>query len=157
FIAKCKIRRSEHCAMQDSSNSSERPIEVISRRMQRLDRSHRALSGALGGLALASAGLLLVWNLVPRVFPAGAHDMLGAVPLVSIAVAYLSYEAMRGGRAKERLKAVLLALAFFFWAANQLWPNAPRARLFNDVAVALFVLDMFLVIHGWPKRFPDKE
>ncbi len=34
--------------------------------------------------------------------------------------------------------------------ANQLWPEHTAATLFNDIAIALFVLDVFLVIVGWP-------
>ncbi len=49
----------------------------------------------------------------------------------------------------------MLAVAFLFWAANQLWPNLPQATLFNDVAIALFVLDVFLVMVGWPASSPD--
>jgi hypothetical protein len=47
-------------------------------------------------------------------------------------------------------KSVLLAAAFLFWAANQFWPNLPQATLFNDIAIGLFVLDLFLVMTGWP-------
>jgi hypothetical protein len=39
-----------------------------------------------------------------------------------------------------------------FWAANQLWPGSLRqATLCNDIAIALFVIDVFLTIVGWPK------
>jgi hypothetical protein len=51
----------------------------------------------------------------------------------------------------------LLAIAFLFWAANQLWPGSAYATLFNDVAIALFVLDVFLVIVGWPATSPDES
>ena len=57
----------------------------------------------------------------------------------------------------EMVKAVMLALAFLFWAANQLWPDLPQATLFNDIAIALFVLDVFLVIVGWPATSPDES
>ncbi len=46
----------------------------------------------------------------------------------------------------EMAKAIMLAAAFLFWAANQFWPSLPEATLFNDIAIALFVLDVFLVI-----------
>jgi hypothetical protein len=58
---------------------------------------------------------------------------------------------------KELAKAVMLAVAFLFWAANQLWPNSPQATLFNDIAIALFVLDVFLVMIGWPPTSPDES
>ena len=40
----------------------------------------------------------------------------------------------------------MLAAAFLFWAANQLWPDSSRAMLFNDIAIGLFILDVFLVM-----------
>ena len=35
---------------------------------------------------------------------------------------------------------MMLAVAFLFWAANQLWPDLPQATPFNDIAIVLFVL-----------------
>ena len=57
----------------------------------------------------------------------------------------------------ELVKAVLLVAAFLFWAANQFWPELPQATLFNDVAIALFILDVFLVMIGWPATCPDES
>lgn len=94
--------------------------------------------------------MLLAWDVRPELFPPRAHDVLGALPLALIAVTYLVHEAVRRARPLEFLKALLLALAFLFWAANQLLPDAPRATLFNDLAIALFVLDVFWVLVGWP-------
>ena len=51
----------------------------------------------------------------------------------------------------------MLAAAFLFWAGNQLWPDARCAVLLNDIAIALFVLDVFLVIIGWPPTSPDES
>jgi hypothetical protein len=110
----------------------------------------RFVSVLLAALTLAAAGVLLVWDAAPGRFPRGAHDVLGALPLGLIAVAYLAHQTVRRPRAAELLKAVLLAIAFLFWAANQLWPDLPQATLFNDLAIVLFVLDLFLVIVGRP-------
>jgi hypothetical protein len=73
-----------------------------------------------------------------------------------IAVAYLVYQAARRPALLEFVKAIMLAMAFLFWAANQLWPGLRQATLFNDTAIALFVLDVFLVIIGWPWASPDE-
>src|ERR1035441_3656239 len=48
-------------------------------------------------------------------------------------------------------------LASLFWAANQFWPDSPQATLYNDIAIALFVLDVFLVMIGWPPTSPDSS
>jgi hypothetical protein len=123
----------------------------------RLDRAHRALPVVLGVVTLSDVGLLLVWDVFPQWFPARSHDFLGAFSLAMIAVAYLVYQVVHRPPARELVKAVLLAVAFLFWAANQFWPNSPQATLFNDVAIALFVFDVFLVIIGWPPTSPDSS
>jgi hypothetical protein len=123
----------------------------------RLDRTHRVLPVILGIVTLAGVGVLFVWDAWPRLFPAGSHDVLGAFPLAMIALAYLAYQIAHRPPRLELVKAILLAVAFLFWAANQLWPNFPQAMLFNDIAIGLFVLDVFLVMVGWPATSPDES
>ena len=123
----------------------------------RLDRVHRALPVILGVVTLAAAGVLLTWDALPEYFPAGAHNVLAAFPLATIALAYLVYQSAHRPPFRELVKAILLSAAFVFWAANQLWPDSRQATLFNDIAVALFVLDIFLVMIGWPATSPDES
>ena len=124
---------------------------------KRLDRAHRTMSLVLGVQTLVSLTMLLAWNVNPKFFPIRAHGFLAAFPLTMIAIAYLLYQSARRPSTKEFLKAMMLAVAFLFWAANQLWPDLPQATLFNDIAIALFVLDVFLVIIGWPTTSPDES
>jgi hypothetical protein len=123
---------------------------------RRLNPRRRLLSAILGLITMASVSMLLVWDAAPRLFPARAHDILGAFPLAMIAIAYLVYQVAHRPAPAEFLKAILLAVAFLFWAWNQLWPDLRQATLFNDIAIALFVLDVFLVIVGWPATSPDE-
>ena len=111
----------------------------------------------LGVVTLACVGVLLAWDAYPRLFPARAHDSLAAFPLAMIAFAYLVYQTAHRPARPELVKAVLLAVAFLFWAANQLWPDSRQATLFNDIAIALFILDVFLVMVGWPATSPDES
>ena len=104
----------------------------------------------LGQLTLVSLLLLIAWDAYPRAFPARAHALLGALPLALIALTYVLYQALRRPRAWDLVKAMILGAAFLLWAANQFWPQAPTATLWNDLAIALFVLDVFLVVAGWP-------
>ena len=92
----------------------------------RLDRAHRAITVIVGVITLASVAVLLAWDASPQLFPAKAHDVLGAFPLAMIAVAYLIYQNAHRPPIREFLKAVMLAVAFLFWAANQLWPESPQ-------------------------------
>jgi uncharacterized membrane protein len=124
---------------------------------KRLDRAHRAMPLVLGVVTLISVGVLLAWDVNPKFFPARAHGLLAAFPLAMIAIAYLLYQRARRPAVKEFVKAMMLAVAFLFWAANQLWPDLPQATLFNDIAIALFVLDVFLVMIGWPTTSPDES
>src|SRR5579872_6428387 len=123
----------------------------------RLDRAHRAMPVILGTMTLILVVVLLVWDAFPKLFPPSAHDSLGALPLALIAVAYLVYETVRRPGRAELLKSVLLAIAFLLWAANQYWPDIPQATLLNDLAIALFVFDVFLVMIGWPASSPDES
>src|ERR1700758_5213132 len=97
----------------------------------RLDRARRGLAVFLGSVTLASVVVLFVWNVAPQLFPARAHDFLGAFSLAMIAVAYLVYQAAHRPSSKELAKAVMLAVAFLFWAGNQLWPESRYATLLN--------------------------
>ncbi len=118
--------------------------------MSILRRDRRSLPVILCVVTLISVGVLLVWDLVPGLFPAKAHDFLAALPLAMIACVCLLYEAVRRPSRSELVKAILLACAFLFWAANQLWPTLPHATLFNDLAIALFVFDVFLAMTSRP-------
>jgi len=121
----------------------------------RLDRAGRLLSLILGIVALACVVLLLVQDAEPRLFPSGSHEFLAAFSLTAIAFAYLVFQLAYRPALMELAKAILLAAAFLFWAANEFWPNLPEAPLFNDIAIGLFVLDVFLVIKGWPPASKD--
>jgi hypothetical protein len=123
----------------------------------RLDRTHRVLPVFLGAVTLAGVCVLLVWDAFPRMFPAGSHDYIAAFPLALIAFAYLAYQIAHRPAAREFAKAIMLAVAFLFWAANQLWPDLRQATLFNDIAIALFVLDVFLILVGWPATSQDES
>jgi hypothetical protein len=105
---------------------------------------------AFGTLTLATVALLLAWDAVPQVFPRDAHALLGSAPLALIAVSFVVYTAARHPSPFELVKMVVLAAAFLFWAANQLFSESPHAVLLNDLAIALFVLDVFLSIVGMP-------
>jgi hypothetical protein len=121
----------------------------------RLDRAHRALPVILGVVTLSGAILLLVCDAFPWIFSTANHNALAACSLAMTAIAYLLYQFAHRPAPMEFLKAVLLAVAFLFWAANQVCTSPRAATLFNDMAIALFVLDVFLVMVGWPTTSPD--
>ena len=119
-------------------------------------RLQRTLPASAGVLALLSVGALLICDASPRHFPANVHDTLATLPLVLAAIAFLLLQAVRRARLAEWAKATILAVAFLFWGASQIWEDRAIAMLCNDMAVALFVLDVVLVIFGWPSDIPPE-
>ena len=98
-----------------------------------------------------------MWDVYSSLFSAKVHAILECLTLVLIAFAYLIYQSAHRPPLKEWIKAIMLAIAFLFWAANQVAPSPRQAMIFNDVAIALFVLDVFLVMIGWPATSPDES
>jgi hypothetical protein len=126
----------------------------------------RAIPQTLGALTVLTLVPLLIWDTSPERFPERAHDSLAALPLALIALAWVLHRATRRSPLPELGKAFLLGAAFLFWAANQFWPDQPLATMFNDVAIALFVVDVFLAMRerptgatanatGEPSRLPE--
>lgn len=100
----------------------------------------------LAAITLVGIAALLLWDFRPQMFPANAHAVLGAFPLVMIAFAWLAHHAGRRASGRDWMKAAVLAAAFLFWAANQCVRDPRTATVCNDIAIALFVLDLFFVI-----------
>jgi len=94
---------------------------------------------SLAAITLGSSAILVLLDFRPQVFPPREHGYLASFPLGAIAIAWVLWQVARKATASELLRAVLLAAAFLFWAANQLWSDTPRATLYNDLAAGLFV------------------
>ena len=109
-------------------------------------RALRTVPLLLATFALAGIAALLAWDVRPQLFPASAHAVLGSFPLAMIALAWLAYHTPKRASFSEWLKAALLAAAFCFWAANQCLHDAHSATVCNDIAIALFVIDLVWVI-----------
>lgn len=113
-------------------------------------RSAMRAARFLGVAALAGSAALLLWHVAPGAFPNRTHEFLASFALGAVALAWLLWQASQKPGSRHLLRAVLLAAAFLFWSANQLWPDIRPATLFNDAAVGLFVLDVYLAMIGWP-------
>lgn len=123
----------------------------------KIARVHQAIPAILGVLTVASVVVLYAWDAFPTSFPARSHDFLGAFSLTMIALAYLAHQGVQRPPFREWVRAVIVIAAFAFWAGNQLWPDSHQTILLNDVAIGLFVLDVFFVLIGWPATSPDES
>jgi hypothetical protein len=108
----------------------------------------------MGACTLSSVGLLVVRDVFPTWFPAQAHHLLASIALVLTAGLVLAQHIVGRSVRGELAKALALTAAFLFWAANSLWPRASLAPTFNDAAIALFALDVLLVIFARHPRTP---
>jgi peptidoglycan/LPS O-acetylase OafA/YrhL len=115
-------------------------------------RRPQLVLAVLAVITLASADLLLAQDGLPRWFPPHAHELLATLPLGLAALCLLASHMVRRVALRELPKTLVLVAGFLFWSANQLWPHSSRAPIFNDIAIALFALDVVLVIVG---RAPD--
>jgi hypothetical protein len=113
-------------------------------------RIRMSLPVVAGALTLLSVSILALDDACPQWFPPDIHDVLATLPLVLIALACLLLQLVRRAPPGEWAKALIVAMAFLFWAANQIWPDRTARIFFNDAAIGLFVVDAFLVIVGWP-------
>jgi hypothetical protein len=76
------------------------------------------------------------------------EEAVSARELIAIAVACLACHATWTPRPLDLIKRVLLSAAFLSWAASQLSPHAAWAPIATDIAIALFVLDLALLLWG---------
>jgi hypothetical protein len=106
----------------------------------------------LAAIALAGICVLLAWDVHPQLFAPKAHSLLGAFPLALIAFTWLAHHALQRASFRDSLKAILLSIAFLFWAANQCLSNLRLATVCNDIAIALFVLDLVFIIASRPSE-----
>ena len=108
----------------------------------------RAVTNLFVGCALLTSLVLLVLDAWTGFRESDARRIVSAAPLIAIAFACLSYHATWRPAPADLLKRVLLSAAFLVWAANQLFPDEGWAPVANDVAIALFVLDLALILLG---------
>jgi hypothetical protein len=97
-------------------------------------------------LTIMSLIVLATHDVSPSWFTERAHRSIAAFPLLLSAVALVVLQVARRLTVMERVKRIMLAGAFLFWAVNQFWPDLRAATLFNDIAIVLFVLDICLGI-----------
>jgi hypothetical protein len=106
----------------------------------------RTVTVVLLAVALAGSLLLLGLDVSPGFREGNARRVVSAMPLIAIALACLAFHATWTPEPLDLLKRVLLSAAFLFWAATQLFPRAGWTAVANDMAIALFVLDLALIL-----------
>jgi peptidoglycan/LPS O-acetylase OafA/YrhL len=115
-------------------------------------RFFRGLSTVLFVSALAAMLALLVFDALNTLAPTPAHRGTGAFSLILIGSSYVALQiSLRRPRA-EKLKAILLGIAFSLWGAGQLLPPGHFATATDTAVMVIFVVDLSLIIIEHLKR-----
>jgi hypothetical protein len=115
-------------------------------------RFFRWLSAFLFVSAIAAMLTLLVsdaWNaLTPNV----VHRCAGALAFMLIGSSYVALQISLRRPRSEKVKAILLGIAFLFWGAGQFLPPSLFATAMDTAVVVIFVVDLSLIIIEHLKR-----
>jgi hypothetical protein len=127
-----------------------------------LDRLLRTAAGMLTIAAVLGAGTLLLSDagpqlvaavkfaaaMAPRAWALLGHAPLSAMPLLLIGSAYIGLQALLRPVGMELLKRLMLGSAFLLWGIVQLMPPSVVATDLGDLVIALYVLDLGLIIQA---------
>ena len=111
----------------------------------------------LAGLSLVSLAVLVAADARHELFPSRLHGQAAALALIfaggSYAVLHLGHSPGRG----ERGRALLLGAAFILWGGEQFVPAGRLQTLMDLVVVAVFVIDLCLVIAAKFSQVPRRD
>lgn len=73
---------------------------------------------------------------------------LSAIPLILAGAAYVLLQPILRPSGGELIKRLMLGSAFLLWGFVQMMPGGPLATELGRVVIALYVLDLALIIRG---------
>jgi len=74
--------------------------------------------------------------------------------LILIGTSYTSLQLGSKRRWSEKLKAILLGLAFTLWGSEQFLPASRVVTLMDSAVITIFVVDLGLIILDYLKQTP---
>ena len=80
------------------------------------------------------------------------HRHAGALSFMLIGSSYVALQLSLRRPRSEKIKAILLGLAFLFWGSGQFLPPSPWATAMDAAVVVIFVVDLSLIIMESLKR-----
>lgn len=81
-----------------------------------------------------------------------SHQQFGALPLIFIGLSYISFQLSARRQRGERVKGLLLGLAFVLWGGEQLLPPSAWVTVMDSLVITIFVVDIALIIIEHFKR-----
>jgi dipeptide/tripeptide permease len=117
----------------------------------------RTLSGIFFGLALLALAWLLLPDLWSSFQPSLRHQQAGALALIFVGASFICLQASAAAHGKTTLKALLLGLAFVLWGGEQFLPPGPLVTALDSAVIAIFVVDLGLVIASQLETPPGSQ
>jgi hypothetical protein len=102
--------------------------------------------------ALAAVGALVISDVTHGLRLTALHGHLGAVALILIGGSYVSLQIVSRRSRHDLAKGILLGSAFILWGSEQLLSPSRWITAMDTAVVAIFVVDLGLVIVRQLKR-----
>ncbi len=109
-------------------------------------------------VAVATCGLMLIVGVIPlahnhfepelREWARCQNSRLSALPLILGGSAYIALQCILRPRPIELLKRLILGAAFLLWGVVQLMPAGDLATELGNLVIALYVIDLALMIRS---------
>jgi len=112
----------------------------------------RWLSTVLFVSAIAAMLTLLVADVLNALSPTKLHHHAGALAFMLIGSSYVALQISLHRPPMEKIKAILLGMAFLFWGSGQFLPPSLFATAMDTAVVVIFVVDLSLIIFENLKR-----
>ena len=106
----------------------------------------RWLSTILFVSAIGAMLTLLVSDALNALTPTAVHRCAGALAFMLIGLSYVALQISLRRPRSEKLKAILLGIAFLFWGSGQFLPPSFLATAMDSAVVVIFVVDLGLII-----------
>jgi peptidoglycan/LPS O-acetylase OafA/YrhL len=116
----------------------------------------RKLSLLLLISALAGMGTLLLFDVVNHLALTSIHQRMGALSFILIGTSYISLQLSSRRRWREKLKGIMLGVGFLLWGCEQFIQPSPLVTVMDSLVVAIFVVDLSLIIVDRLRRKDDE-
>jgi peptidoglycan/LPS O-acetylase OafA/YrhL len=82
----------------------------------------------------------------PNALTEAAHGAVSPAPLFLIGAAFLTLQVWLRPRPGQLFKRLMVAVAFLLWGVVQVLPAGALATMLGDLVIAMFVVDLAIVI-----------
>jgi hypothetical protein len=117
--------------------------------LDRTVRTRRSQLRHLAGWLIAGSVIVGIVAIAVRASWGSSARALEGATLFLAAAAYLAHVVAHHEHGRELLTKSILVTAFALWGILQIAPTLPAEAVLNDVVIALFVIDLAIIVSPW--------